>query len=55
MPAETPPLSPEEIADLYDIALGYSDGNRDRARQLLEAYLAGRERLLPLKPQRTNP
>lgn len=34
-------MSPKEIAKLYRIALIRTNGNVERARKLVEAYLAG--------------
>jgi len=45
-------MSPAEIAELYRIALTWGDGNADRARALLEAYLSGQDKLLPYNAAR---
>ena len=42
-------MSPSDIAELYRIAMKQTDGNKEQARLLVEAYLAGQSKLLPRK------
>ena len=46
-------MSPEEIAELYRIALA-NTGDKAQARRCLEAYLAGQSRLLPRRQTPTD-
>ena len=39
----------QKFFDLYFIALEQCDGNKDRARALVEAYLAGESGMLPVR------
>jgi hypothetical protein len=41
------PLTPKDIARVYKIILSYTPDNREKARQGLEAYLAGYNKLMP--------
>ena len=47
-------MSPAEIAELHRIALA-NTGDKEQARRLVEAYLAGRNRLLPLRLRKRHP
>ncbi len=45
-----PSLSKDEIGELYRIALKQTDGDAKRAQALVEAFLAGHDRMMPVLP-----
>ena len=46
---EPKPYGPKEMAEDYRAILSRCDGDQDRARQCFEAYLAGRNGMMPAK------
>ncbi len=45
------PLTLPEIAEIYQAALSKCEGDKERARACLEAYLAGYDHMLPVRCQ----
>ena len=48
-PVDQPPLSKAEIREIYRAILSHSPDDPARARQRLEAYLAGYNRMMPAR------